>query len=263
MPKSYQPGSRKSVYGQNHKLSENRYAWIISEAGKFLILVGKDEGSGSDVVVYHPKPGSQPDVRINLTNLTGPELSALEELFRTAFEWAKPVVERRDREADDAWNRGDDSFSRNYRPLPTVVYRKRPEPQHSESVRLGPEGVSEGGGENGLIRRMEYEELAMSWLNLTRQIVSPKTTARRLTSLRGFAKWGWDERILDDYISPVPGRTIPHPIPEGPKGLRLMMDCAPNHQQRALIAMGGFMGLRISESLEPNDSDVRSREHAR
>ena len=104
-------------------------------------------------------------------------------------------------------------------------------------------------GENGAIVREEYEELAMSWLNLTRNSLSPKTTARRLTSIKGFAKWaGWGP-VLVDYIAPTPGRTIPHPIREGVVGLRAMIDKAKNHEQVALVALGGFVGCRVSESL--------------
>lgn len=104
-------------------------------------------------------------------------------------------------------------------------------------------------GENGQISQEEYEELAMSWLNLTRNNLSPKTTARRLTSIRGFAKWAGWEAVLIDYIAPTPGRTIPHPIFEGMDGVRAMIDKAKNHEQVALVTLGGFVGCRISESL--------------
>lgn len=104
-------------------------------------------------------------------------------------------------------------------------------------------------GENGTVSHEEYEELAMSWLNLTRNVVSPKTTARRLTSLRSFGKWIGLTAPLADYVAPVPSKTIPHPIPEGADGLRRMISCAKNPEQAALVAAGGFIGCRISESL--------------
>lgn len=104
-------------------------------------------------------------------------------------------------------------------------------------------------GENGKIMQEEYEELAMSWLNLRRMQVSPKTTARRLTSVRGFAKWANWGKVLEEYIAPTPGKTIPHPLPEGLDGVQRMISCAKNHEQAALVAFGGEVGLRISESL--------------
>jgi hypothetical protein len=146
MPESYQPGQRKRQYGENHKIAETRAAWVNTEATKAVILLGEDKGSGPDVVLFLPRPGRIPDVAINLTNLTEPELTALSDLFEAAFIWARPVVRQRDKEADDAWQNGDDSYSRSYRPLPTVVYRKRPEYEHGESVRERLEGVPEGSG---------------------------------------------------------------------------------------------------------------------
>ncbi len=112
-----------------------------------------------------------------------------------------------------------------------------------------------------LVYQTEYEELGMAWLNLNRATVSPKTTARRLTSLRGFAKWaGWGE-VLHEYIAPTPGKTIPHPIPEGPAGLRRMIAQAKNYEQEAIIALGGFAGCRIAESLSisPSSFDVHDQ----
>jgi len=112
----------------------------------------------------------------------------------------------------------------------------------------------------GQVSREEYEELAQSWLNLYRLKVSPKTTARRLTSVRGFAKWaGWGS-VLEDYIAPTPGKTIPHPIAEGADGLRLMIEQTKNYQQAALVSLGGFVGCRISESLSlrPSSFDVQT-----
>lgn len=111
-----------------------------------MILVGDDSGSGSDVILFHPRPGRVPDVALNLSNLTAEELDAVEELLTTALKWARPVVERRDKEAKDAWDAGDDSYSRNYRSVPQLVFRKRPEWEHGEGLHERPEGVSEGGG---------------------------------------------------------------------------------------------------------------------
>lgn len=162
MPETYDPGQRKRKYGQNHQITEDRAAWVICESGKFVILVGPDEGSGSDVVIHHPRPGKIPDTSIHLANLTEQELDALEELFKSAFAWARPVVRQRDKEAKDAWEKGDDSYVRIYRAVPTVVYRKRPEPEYSEGVPERPEGVPASGGREqpdfaGGIRGARYE----------------------------------------------------------------------------------------------------------
>jgi site-specific recombinase XerD len=79
--------------------------------------------------------------------------------------------------------------------------------------------------------------------------VKPKTTGRRLTSLRNFAKWAGVPNPLEDYIAPTPGRAIPHPLPEGLQGVQRMIDHAKNHEQAAIVGLCGFAGLRISEAL--------------
>lgn len=99
------------------------------------------------------------------------------------------------------------------------------------------------------IQMEEFEELARSWLNLKRTSVKPKTTGRRLTSLRNFAKWTGEQNPIADYIVPTPGKPIPHPIPEGLEGVQRMADLAKNHEQAAIIGLCGFAGLRISEAL--------------
>jgi len=95
----------------------------------------------------------------------------------------------------------------------------------------------------------EFEEMAQSWLNMTRQKAKPKTTQRRLTSLRSFAMWAGMEGVLKDYIPPQPGRAIAHPIPEGFSGIEAMIEVARTDEQRALVALCGFAGLRIGEAL--------------
>jgi site-specific recombinase XerD len=102
------------------------------------------------------------------------------------------------------------------------------------------------GGEE--IERLEYEELAASWLVMNRNKVSPKTTGRRLTSLRAFAEWIELGPVLKDFIAPKPGKAIPHPIPEGLAGIERLLDAARNPEQCALIGLCGHAGLRISEA---------------
>lgn len=107
----------------------------------------------------------------------------------------------------------------------------------------------------------EYEDLAASWLNMTRRDAAPKTTIRRLTSLRAFASWAKWPSVLEDYIAPKAGRPIPHPLPEGMDGVRRMIEVAEGYDQVAMVALGGFAGLRISEILEckVGDFDLETR----
>ena len=98
------------------------------------------------------------------------------------------------------------------------------------------------------------------WLTLTRRKVSPKTTGRRLTSLRAFARWaGWGS-VLEDYSLPDPGKAQPHPLPEGIDGVRKLIDAANTEAQRALIALCGLCGCRIGEALSTRPSNFNLSE---
>lgn len=95
----------------------------------------------------------------------------------------------------------------------------------------------------------EFEETAMNWLTANRRRIAPKTTGRRLTSLRAFAEWaGWG-KVLEKYRAPIPPKANPHPLPEGIEGVRRLLRATSNERQRALIALCGLCGLRIAEAL--------------
>lgn len=95
----------------------------------------------------------------------------------------------------------------------------------------------------------DFEETAMEWLQMNRKIVSPKTTNRRLTSLKSFARWaGWGNP-LEEYAAPTAAKGQPHPLPEGIEGVYRMIETARNEKQKALLVLCGLCGLRISEAL--------------
>lgn len=98
----------------------------------------------------------------------------------------------------------------------------------------------------------DYEMLAMTWLNQTRAEAAPKTTGRRLTSLRAFARWTGHSELMSEYQAPKPGKSLPHPLPERLEGLERMLEQCRNHEQEALIGLTGFVGLRIGEALATN-----------
>ena len=113
-------------------------------------------------------------------------------------------------------------------------------------------------GEDFPLTLGNYENQAMRWLNNTREEASPKTTGRRLTSLRAFAKWAGLPNVLDDYIAPTPARPVPHPIPEGPAGVNRMLVKCKTAEERALVTLCGLIGCRVGEALSvrPKDLDL-------
>lgn len=167
-----QPGSRVPGLKQNQirdpsKFSELRRGWVKTEFGTIFLIEGKEDYRseyGRDVIIHIPRPGKIPDVHINLTSFTTEELNALIEFFTKCFDMARPIVERRDQEAQDAWEAGDDSLVRHYRAVPQLVFRQRPVREHSEGVQQRPSGVSEssGGGDSDRRVRRTGDELAES-----------------------------------------------------------------------------------------------------
>lgn len=95
----------------------------------------------------------------------------------------------------------------------------------------------------------DYEWKAQEWLNQTRKTAAPKTTGRRLTSLRAFARWAKWPTELSEYRAPTPSKPMPHPLPERMEGIDRLIKAASNYEQEALIASCGLIGLRISEAL--------------
>lgn len=110
------------------------------------------------------------------------------------------------------------------------------------------------------VKEESFEDAALTWLQTNRNIVSPKTTGRRLTSLKSFAKWaGWED-TLSDYSAPTPAKGQPHPLPEGIAGVHALLAAAHNDKQRCLIALCGLCGLRIAEALSLKASNFNMEE---
>ena len=101
----------------------------------------------------------------------------------------------------------------------------------------------------------ELEELGMAWLTKHRKTLAPRTTARRLTSLREFAKWAGYPDMFADYNAPDGGDPVPHPLIEGMDGVRRMLAATDNEKQQCLIALCGMVGLRVAEALAVKPSD--------
>ncbi len=150
MPESYQPGRRNKLPKQASKgdYAESRYAWARIEQGQFVILVHAEpedqSESGPDIVLLIQR--SKLNFSTILSAMTEEELDAVEDILSSAIKWARPICQLRDKEANDAWEQGDDTRRRSYRAVPQLVYRKRPEPQYSQGLSDGPEDVSSGSG---------------------------------------------------------------------------------------------------------------------
>jgi site-specific recombinase XerD len=105
------------------------------------------------------------------------------------------------------------------------------------------------------------EDMGAKWLTAHNKELGAKTTGRRLTSLRGFARWAGAGAILLDYTAPTPLKAMPHPLAEGMGGVNKMIAKAENEPLRVVVALCGLAGLRISEALDlpPGDIDFANK----
>lgn len=96
----------------------------------------------------------------------------------------------------------------------------------------------------------EFEEFGMTWLQMNRNALKPKTVLRRRTSLAAFAKWaGMPPETFADWIGPKPKQTIPHPLPEGMEAIHRLVAATNNEKHKALIALCGYVGCRVGEAI--------------
>lgn len=112
-----------------------------------------------------------------------------------------------------------------------------------------------------LVEESDFDTTATYWLTKNRKTLAPKTTSRRLTSLRTFAKWArWETPDLSEYRLPQGAAPVAHPLPEGIEGVRRLIAATPDERRKTLIALCGLAGLRISEALDVRFDDINHLE---
>lgn len=87
-------------------------------------------------------------------------------------------------------------------------------------------------------------------MNINKKKVSASTTRRRAASLKEFALFIGQAGLLANYKLPIVPEADPHPLPGLKKDLDAMLLACKNDNQRALVALLGFEGLRLHEALE-------------
>lgn len=103
----------------------------------------------------------------------------------------------------------------------------------------------------------QLEVTAAAWLNKYRRVLSPKTTQRRLTSMRCLGRsQGLD--ILREYAAPTAAAPTPHPLPGLEDDLESLLAVAETITDKVLLTLLGRFGLRISEarSVQSNHFDL-------
>lgn len=152
--RTYRPGSRNGNFRNDRnedKMSENRLVWVRTVMGQAVLMYygrGVDPESdepvsekrrkelddmGPSVRLFLPRPNAR-TIIFDITSLTLDELVKLREFYNLLFDLAEPSVRLRDKVAQDAFNNGDDSYTRSYRPLGEAVVRQRSLGVDSKSV---------------------------------------------------------------------------------------------------------------------------------
>lgn len=103
----------------------------------------------------------------------------------------------------------------------------------------------------------EVESLGGQYLNAIRSTLAPATVGRKLTSMRTWARTNGNDNFLKRYRAPKIADRQPHPLPEGTVGILRMLYTTTDDQHRALVALCGLCGLRVSEAcaIRPIDID--------
>lgn len=174
--RQYRPGSRNPKFRLDGRISDNRVVWLRTAIGQFVgmrypfskadvpddVDVPEDPEIGPSYILLLPVQGRKP-LKYNLTALTMEELKLTRQFFNLMFDLAEPIVEYRDKVAEDAAAQGDDSFARYYRQVPQYVERSRTLREDDQGILNGfanlPQGAGGGVDPDGGVRG-DGDELA-------------------------------------------------------------------------------------------------------
>lgn len=95
----------------------------------------------------------------------------------------------------------------------------------------------------------------VAFINDTRVEAAPATTQRRMASLRAMTKLLYYPNPFESYKGPTPRKGRPHPLPNGVIDLLDMIEATSSDQHKAILALCGMTGLRISEARSVRETD--------
>lgn len=79
-----------------------------------------------------------------------------------------------------------------------------------------------------------------------------------MNTVKSFAKFAGCGEILKDFSAPKPAKAKPHPLKGGVRSVMAMCEASGNTHTKALFALQGLLGLRVSEarSIKPEHFDL-------
>lgn len=159
MPTSNNRGARDShgrkkppVFG---KYTDARVAWV--DLGIYQTVIYDGESSGTYLITereydYDPiklvirKSRSKQQILVDLTFFTEEELNTFRSIVEKACDLAKPICQKLDQLAKEAYENGDDSFTRLYRSVPELHERERKSRKQREGLLDRPSDALDGSG---------------------------------------------------------------------------------------------------------------------
>lgn len=100
----------------------------------------------------------------------------------------------------------------------------------------------------------EYD--VASFLTENRGRYSASTVRVKLACFRSYARHHGIEGFLGSYRTPSPPRGVAHPVDGGMETVHDMIRTTKNDKHKALIALMGYCGLRLSEALAVKVEDI-------
>lgn len=85
---------------------------------------------------------------------------------------------------------------------------------------------------------------------------SPRTVQRRLSSVRSWAKHYNQQGFLSKFRPPSVVTEDPHPLKGGIEDVKKMLASTRNPRHKALLALTGLLGARVSEACNVRPSDI-------
>lgn len=106
----------------------------------------------------------------------------------------------------------------------------------------------------------DFEKVCAEYLTKYRSTWSPRTTRRRMTTIRTFGKFLGSEDFLANYKAPPLPAPVPHPVKGLMSGVDAMIGECKRDSHRALVVLCGMLGLRISEARDVRPSHFEFKE---
>ena len=108
----------------------------------------------------------------------------------------------------------------------------------------------------GEVDHAELDDRARAWLMEHLEAWRAATVRRRASTVRAYGAWAGVPGVLSDFKLPAHAKGTAHPLKNGMSDVDRLYEAANNVEERVLIALLGYMGLRLGEATGLKTTDV-------